>query len=83
MQNPPKMVKLVMKCVCLLLDVPPVLKKYTNGTYNLSYWRAAISDKVLGHPNIVSKMENFERSNLTDEKMDLIELVIADPEYCL
>lgn len=38
MNNPPKMIKRVMKCVCFLLDVEKLPKKKSDGSFKQSYW---------------------------------------------
>jgi hypothetical protein len=52
MNNPPKLVKKVMKCVCILLRVEPVDVVTKSGHVKPSYWRAAISNEVLGNPSL-------------------------------
>lgn len=42
LNNPPKMIKQVMKCVCLLLDVEKLPKKKSDGSFKESYWQAAL-----------------------------------------
>jgi hypothetical protein len=81
MMHPPKIIKCVMKCVCILLEVQPVVKKTKKGEYKPSYWRAAISDKVLGNPNLPEIMENFDRNKLDDDMMSLVEEIISQPDY--
>ena len=42
MKKPPKVIKLVMKAVCILLQVPPIKKKNLDGPgFKESYWLAA------------------------------------------
>jgi hypothetical protein len=42
MKKPPKVIKLVMRTVCILLGVPPAEKKSKKtGKLKLSYWQAA------------------------------------------
>jgi hypothetical protein len=43
MNHPPRLVKLVMKAICILLDVEPIMKLTKEGKQKLSYWRAALS----------------------------------------
>jgi dynein heavy chain, axonemal len=50
MHHPPRLVKLVMKAICILLDVEPTLKTKKDGKQKLSYWRAALSNQVLNDP---------------------------------
>ena len=52
LQHPPKAIKLVLKAVCILLEVEPITKRNKKGDYKPSYWRAATSEKVLGDPNL-------------------------------
>jgi len=42
MNNPPKMIKKVLKCVCILLDVEKLPKKKSDGSFKESYWQAAL-----------------------------------------
>jgi|LakMenE01Jun11ns_1017448.scaffolds.fasta_scaffold8338618_1 dynein heavy chain len=48
--NPPKMVKKVMKALCTVLDIEPVLKKKEDGTFKPDYWIVSIGHKLLGNP---------------------------------
>lgn len=69
MNHPPRLVKLVMKAICILLDVEPVMKLGKEGKQKLSYWRASLSPQVLGDPNFPERLEHFDRSRLTNDKM--------------
>jgi hypothetical protein len=51
MQRPPRLLKIVMKAICILLDVEPQNKVTKEGKNKLSYWRASISPLVLADPN--------------------------------
>jgi dynein heavy chain len=51
LKKPPKVVKLVMQTVCMLLGVAPQEKKSKKtGKLKLSYWKAAQGKEVLGNP---------------------------------
>jgi len=81
MMHPPPLVKLVMKVICILLDVEPAIKKGKDGRPKPSYWRAAISPLVLGDPNFADRLDKFDRSSVSPEKMAVIEELMADPDY--
>jgi dynein heavy chain len=81
MKQPPRIIKLVMKCMCLLLNVKPIIKRTKSGQYKPSYWRASISDKVLGNPNLHSIMENFDKGTLNDDLVSQLEEVMAESDY--
>ena len=81
MMHPPPLVKLVMKAICILLDVEPVMKKGKDGKPKPSYWRAAISPAVLADPNFPDRLDKFDRSSVSPEKMALIEELMSDPDY--
>lgn len=81
MQRPPKLVKLVMKAICIILDIEPVMKTTKEGKQKLSYWRAANSTLLLADPNLPEKLEKFDRSKCTNEKMAIIEELMSDPDY--
>ena len=83
MHHPPRLVKLIMKAICVLLDVDPVMKLTKDGKQKLSFWRASLSSKVLGDPNFPDRLDKFDRSSLTQEKMHIIEEMMADPDYSL
>ena len=55
MDHPPKIIKLVMKAICMILEEGPTpqnTKKNKDGIFKPSYWKTAIGTKVLGHPQI-------------------------------
>jgi dynein heavy chain len=41
LKKPPKVVKLILQAVCMLLEIPPKEKKKKDGKIKLSYWKAA------------------------------------------
>jgi dynein heavy chain len=79
--HPPKMVKTVLKAVCVLLDVEPQMKRKANGENKMSYWRAAISSLVLADPNLPQRLEQFDRNKLSEEKMGRVEEIISGSDY--
>ena len=79
--HPPKAIKLVLKAVCILLEVEPITKKNKKGDYKPSYWRAAISDKVLGDPNLPQILVSFDRNKLTTEIMGRVEDILSEADY--
>ncbi len=83
MLHPPRLVKLVMQAICVLLDVQPIEKVTKTGQKKFSYWRAAISPLLLGDPNLPSILENFDRTKLTEDKMAIVEELMSDPDYSL
>jgi len=50
MAHPPRIIELVMRAVCVLLNVEPVFTRLASGEYGKCYWTAAIGPKVLGDP---------------------------------
>jgi dynein heavy chain len=69
MIRPPPLVKLVMKAICILFDVEPVMKISKEGKMKPSYWRASISPAVLGDPNFPERLEKFDRTAVSNEKI--------------
>lgn len=57
------------------------MKQTKSGDMKPSFWRAAIGAEVLGNTNLPKIMETFDRNKLTDDRMALVEEIIADPEY--
>jgi dynein heavy chain len=49
----------------------------------MSYWRASISTLVLADPNLPETLEKFDRKRLTEDKMKLLEELMADPDYTI
>ena len=43
MKTPPRVIKLIMRALCILLGIKPIVKKRKDGTYKPSYWLAALS----------------------------------------
>ena len=56
MIDPPKMVHSVVKAVCILIGVEPAPAKTKQGTYEPSYWKAAIGSEVFGDPNLPERL---------------------------
>jgi dynein heavy chain len=81
LQHPPKAIKLVLKAVCILLEVEPIVKKNKKNEWKPSYWRAATSEKVLGDPNLPQVLVTFDRNKLTTETMGLIEDILSEADY--
>jgi dynein heavy chain len=82
LKKPPKVVKLLLEIVCLLLDVPPAPKKCKKtGKPKLSYWQAALGREVLGNPRLPTLLIEFDRNKLTAETMMTVEEVLRHPEY--
>ncbi len=79
--HPPKAIKLVLKAVCILLEVEPITKKNKKGEFKPSYWRAAISDKVLGDPNLPQILVSFDRNKLTTDIMGHVEDILSEADY--
>ena len=42
LDHPPKIIKLVMKAICMIIEEPPTTKRNRDGTYEPSYWKTAI-----------------------------------------
>lgn len=81
MSNPPKMVLSVLKAVCILLEVEPVLAPNDQGKFEPSYWKAALGPHVFGDPNLSGRLQTFDREALTEERMSLVEDIMQDPDY--
>lgn len=82
LQKPPKVVKLVMQAVCMLLGVPPAEKKSRKtGKLKLSYWQAAQGKAVLGNPRLPELLVEFDRNKLTPEIMMEVEEVLTQGGY--
>ena len=80
--KPPKVIKLILKILCMLLRVPPVekLSKKT-GRMKPSYWRAATGKDVLGNTKLPQMLVEFDRNKVTPEIMMEVEKVLEHPEY--
>lgn len=69
LDRPPRTIKLVMKAICILLEVEPIVKKTSKGQFKPSYWKAAIGPEVLGNPRLPEILVNYDKSRLTPEMM--------------
>jgi hypothetical protein len=65
LDHPPRTIKLVMKAVCVLLKVEPIVKRNSKGEYKPSYWKAAIGPEVLGNPSLPEVLARYPRDQLT------------------
>ena len=82
LKKPPKVVKLVMQAVCMLLEVEPAEKKSRKtGRLKLSYWQAALGKQVLGNPRLPELLVEFDRNKLTPEIMMEVEDVLTQGGY--
>jgi dynein heavy chain, axonemal len=45
LNTPPKVIKLIMKAICMVLDIEPILARKKDGSYKKSYWKTAISNQ--------------------------------------
>ena len=78
MKKPPKIVKLVMKAVCMILGVEPEEKKSKKtGKMKMSYWKAAQGRHIMGNPNFGEVLVEFDRNKLTPEIMMEVEDVLT------
>lgn len=74
MKKPPKVIKLIMRALCILLEVQPVMKKAKDGgKYKPSYTVAAQGKDLLGDPGLPQKLVEFDRSKITLEMMNKLE----------
>ena len=81
LDHPPRTIKLVMKAVCILLGVEPIVKRNSKGEYKPSFWKAAIGPEVLGDPNLAERLASYERSQLTEEMMAKVEDILGEADY--
>lgn len=81
LDHPPRTLKLVMKAICILLDVEPIVKKNTKGVYKPSYWKAAIGPDVLGNTRLPEILVTYDKSRLTTEMMSQVEDVLSEADY--
>ena len=54
MKKPPKVIKLILKILCIIFKVHPIMKKPKDGNAKPkpSYFLAAHSKELLGNPNL-------------------------------
>lgn len=81
LDHPPRTIKLVMKAICILLEVEPIVKRNSKGEYKPSYWKAAIGQEVLGNPRLPELLVNYDRSRLTNEMMAQVEDILGEADY--
>ena len=81
LDHPPKTIKLVLKAICILLDVEPIVKKNKKGEYKPSYWKAAIGPDVLGDPLLTMKLLKYDKSLLTEDMMARVEDILGEADY--
>jgi len=81
LHHPPRIIKLVLKAICIVLEVEPIVKQRSNGQYKPSYWKAAIGPDVLGNPRLPEILLNYDKSRLTEEMMQKVEDILGDADY--
>ena len=81
LDRPPRTIKLVMKAICILLEVEPIVKRNSKGEYKPSYWKAAIGPEVLGNPRLPEVLVNYDKNRLTEEMMARVEDILGEADY--
>lgn len=82
LDHPPRAIKLVMKAICILLEVEPVVKRNSKGEYKPSYWKAAIGPDVLGNPKLPFILCKYDyESRLNVELMTKVEDILSEADY--
>jgi len=81
LDHPPKTIKLVLKAICIIFGIQPVMKQKKNGEYKASYWRAAISNELLGDPYLPIRLANFDQNSMTEEIMAQVEDILQEANY--
>ncbi|CDW77756.1 dynein heavy chain axonemal [Stylonychia lemnae] len=82
MKKPPKVIKLVLKAVCILLQVQPIRKKAKDGIhFKESFWAAAQSKEVLGNVRLPDMLIEYDRNKISQNMMVSIEEVLVDSDY--
>ena len=81
LDHPPKTIKLVLKAICLLLDVKPIVKKNSKGVFKPSYWMAAIGPDVLGNPDLPRILASYDKGQLTQDVMAQVEDILTEANY--
>lgn len=69
LDHPPRTIKLVLKAICIILEVEPIVKRSSKGVYKPSYWKAAIGPDVLGNPKLPEVLVTYDKNRLTPEIM--------------
>lgn len=70
-----------MKAICILLEVEPIVKRNSKGTYKPSYWKAAIGPEVLGNPSLPEVLVTYDKNRLTTEMMAKVEDILGEADY--
>lgn len=82
LKHPPKVVKLVLQAVCMILGVEPEEKiSKKTGKPKMSYWKAAQGPAVLGDPVLPKKLLEFKRETVQPETMLEVEEVLNSHGY--
>jgi dynein heavy chain len=70
-KKPTLAVYTLMKCVCILMDIPPTRSKVPGDSmiYEEDYWQPSISKKVLNNFSIVEILSNYNPEMMNKEIM--------------
>ena len=84
-KKPSIAVYLLMKCVCILMDLEPKRVKIKDeiNKYGDDWWSVAISSKVLNDFRLVEKLSNYNPEKINSEIMIRIGKASQDPEFTL
>jgi len=80
MKNPPKLVKLVMEGVCIMLEVKPEKKAAEDGKGKVDdYWGPAT--KLLSDLNFLNRLIDYDKDNMSEAVVKKIKTYVAMEEF--
>ena len=81
LDHPPRTIKLVMKAICTLFEVEPIVKRTKKGIYKPSYWKAAQGPEVLGDPKLIERLAEFNTQSISEEMMHRVEDILSEADF--
>jgi len=80
MQKPPGGVILTAQAMCIMFEVKPLKVAVDGGKKEDNFWEAA-KKELLGDPQLLNKMINFDKDNIPDSVITKVMPLYDDPEF--
>ena len=77
MNRPPPGVRMVMECICIMLEIPPDRVQTSPGVFTYDYWPAA--QRLLAE-NFREKLTSFDYNHIEEEIIESMRRYLALPE---
>jgi len=83
LKSPPFPIKAMLKAVCMILNVKPILKSIPTeiNKFEEDYWTPSVGPNVLGSKNIVQLLGAIDPTTMDTATMERLESLMDSPEF--